>query len=597
MKSINLFLSICALFFTSCDNELTDSDLYGGGNDLSISVLTHTESKGVLSSTYLPSESQIGVCVTNTSGGNYDGHSYNNILFTANGSDASQIWTPSSAIQLSMNEGSCSAYYPYSSSVNDITKVPVSTSGQLDYLYATPVLVNAENKTATLSMKHALSVVRFAVKKGTYYGSGKLTSVSVKSSALGTTATLNAKTGALSNVAGKNSAISVSKSITLNSAVQYINVIVIPTESTADLMLSVKIDGVSYSKVISNSLVAKANCNTYTLTVNKGELALSGMKIGNWSYNDSGSLVISANGNTITFDGDYDKIALNNRIVGDTVIIKALSVLDDCLPVPITTSSGTIMQRYEGNMLSISLFDIDTDLQLTFKGVLSPPEAIAEDFSQLHQTGVFAIRHDMKPALSSEANETCIGVCLYFNLIYSGGCLMIEKYEHANLSYKVATLNKYSNNSFCWGGYGTDQEDIPSYPEVEGATHDWFGQSNTETLKTIMSGGEGDNENKYPTIGCLVNEFIKSDYFENLGFDDWYVPAAAQLQRIAADVSTINETLSAMGGTPLSTSTMYWSSSEYDSQNGWSIYTMYNGAYSSRSKSAPASLRLVRSLD
>lgn len=264
-----------------------------GGNFLSISVVTNAVTKDLITSNYLPTNSTIGVFVTNTSGGDYDGHSYNNILFTANGSDANQTWNEAS-IELSMNEGKCYAYYPYSSSVTDVTKIPVSTTGQVDYMYATPVAVNAMNKNAALKMNHALSAVRFMIKKGIYAGTEQVTAVSVKSSTLGTSGTLNAKTGEVTGVSGTGAEISVSKSLALNEVTQDVDVIVVPTEAAADLTLSVTLDGETYSTVVSGAALTKANCNKYTLTVNAGELALSGIEIGDWGYDDSGAPTITA---------------------------------------------------------------------------------------------------------------------------------------------------------------------------------------------------------------------------------------------------------------------------------------------------------------
>lgn len=115
-----------------------------------------------------------------------------------------------------MTEGTCYAYYPYSSSASYVASIPVSTTNQDDYLYATAKTVNAANKSATLTMQHALAAVRLMIKKGDYSGTGELTGVSVQSSALGTLGSLNAKTDEISDVQGKNTPISMSKSLTLS---------------------------------------------------------------------------------------------------------------------------------------------------------------------------------------------------------------------------------------------------------------------------------------------------------------------------------------------------------------------------------------------
>ena len=117
-------------------------------------------------------------------------------------------------------------------------------------------------------------------------------------------------TGEVTGVSGTGSEISVSKSLTLSDVTQDVDVIVVPTGSAADLTLSVTLDGKTYSTVVSGAAVTKANCNKYTLTVNAGELALSGVEIGDWGYNDSGAPTIAAGSYKVTFAGNYSDILL-----------------------------------------------------------------------------------------------------------------------------------------------------------------------------------------------------------------------------------------------------------------------------------------------
>ena len=523
--------------------------------------------------------------MTNTSGGDYDGHSYNNIPFTANGSDASQTWNGSS-IALSMNEGKCYAYYPYSSSVTDMTSIPVSTSGQDDYMYATAVTVNANNTTASLKMKHALSAVRFMIKKGTYAGTGQVTAVSVKSSALGTSGTLNAVTGEVTSVSGKGSTISVSKSLKLSTSTQDVDVIVVPTGSAADLTLSVTLDGKTYSTVVSGAAVTKANCNKYTLTVNAGELELSGIGIGDWGYNDSGAPTITAGSYKVTFAGNYSDIAFGNTVSGSTVTIKAINY-DGYKVKEVSASSGaTLTQSVSGNTQLITLSNITSNVTVTFNGVVGPPAAIADDWSNLAD-GIYAVRPDLRPAnivKDYENNSVCIGIGLVNAA--SSQKLMIEKYEAANSSYATAASGKSSTERFYWGGYGTDQS-IANYDVLT----DYNGKANSEVLKAVTTGGE--NYTSYATIGAVLNQF-NSTSSENQGYTDWYIPACGQLYLIYQNISNINSALSVIAGTQL-TATRYWSSSEFSSVYAWGV-ELDNGDVQEYSKSGPKRIRLVRDL-
>lgn len=216
MKSLSYLMCLVSGLLLSCQDalQLLENPSSTGMNALSISVTTdHTATKGLIEDDYLPDESTIGISVTSSTGGDYDGNSYKNILYTATGTGAEQTWS-GTAITLSMNEGTCYAYYPYNAEVSDITAVPVSTSGQVDYMVATPVTVSALNKSAELGMKHALSAVRFMIKNGSYAGTGKVTAVSVSSASVGTSGSLNVKTGEVTAVTGTGTAIGIDTDIT-----------------------------------------------------------------------------------------------------------------------------------------------------------------------------------------------------------------------------------------------------------------------------------------------------------------------------------------------------------------------------------------------
>ena len=97
--------AIASLLMASCSNELEvpQNEAGGGNSELSINVVTDNyESKGLVTDSYLPASSEIGVTVLNTSGGYYDGTEYNNIKFTSSGTSTSQTWAGSSTVKLSM---------------------------------------------------------------------------------------------------------------------------------------------------------------------------------------------------------------------------------------------------------------------------------------------------------------------------------------------------------------------------------------------------------------------------------------------------------------------------------------------------------------
>lgn len=74
------------------------------------------------------------------------------------------------------------AYYPYSASNTDPTKIPVDINTQTDFLYSgNYVPASFTTHTVTLNMKHAQAMVAFNVKKSGYSGEGHITSIKLVS--------------------------------------------------------------------------------------------------------------------------------------------------------------------------------------------------------------------------------------------------------------------------------------------------------------------------------------------------------------------------------------------------------------------------------
>lgn len=214
-------------------------------------------------------------------------------------------------------------------------------------------------------------------------------------------------------------------------------------------------------------------------------------------------------------------------------------------------------------------------------------------------------------------SSDCIGVVLNAQ----GKRFMIEKYEHLNESYVTAGSGKNSTYAFYWGGYGTDQTGITNYDKVDGsngsgylksesgsyngtpnlsanviawtngALSDWKGKANSNVLKGVTTGGG--SYTSYATIGHVLNTFLAG--VDAKGYDDWYIPSCGQLSLICMHLTSVNNALSAIGGQQFNTSALYWSSSEYSSNYGWSVY-FGTGGVSGSDKSLRYRVRFVRDI-
>ena len=532
-------------------------------------------------------------------------------------------------MKLSATEGYCYAYYPYSSSASTITSIPV-TAGGTDYLYATKVSVNDKSKTASLTMKQAWSAIRFALKKGTYAGTGKVTAVSVTSAALGSSGTLNATTGAVT-AANKGTAVSQTTSLTLNGNAQNVDVVMVPSGSAGTITLSVTIDGKAYSTTVNSTTIAQGSCYTYTITVNAGNLALSGVKVGAWGYNSAGNPTITAAGYTVTFAGNYSDIAFGNSVSGNTVTIKAINY-DGYKVKEVSASSGaTLTQSVTGYTRVITLTNITSNVTVTFNGVLTSPAAIADTWEGLPD-GIYWVRFDLKPAavdneavLPQSFRDQIIGVALINTA--KNQRLMIEKYENANNAESTTIytnaaqrLGSSETDRFSWGGYGTDQSGVTTYTAVgagssdrygylyldgsglninpstwtTGALSDFSGKSNSNVIKNLTTNGSSSSTTA--PMSYLLNAFNASTCPQsvNKGYTDWYIPSCGQLGLIWLNLTAINNALAIIGGTPF-TEWKYQSSSENSSVLCW-LVSLSNGLVNLDSKSTFYRVRLVRDL-
>lgn len=703
-------MTVVNVTFTACTSEQEEQmlDLSSSQNMLKLNVNTAeiTASRALIESTYLPDKSEIGVTLLASNGNSYDGKSYTNIKFAAAGTEESQKWTGSNNILLSATAGDVYAYYPYSSSVTDITKIPVETESQTDYMYATKVSdVYDGDPNADITMNHALAAIRFALKKGTYTGTGTITSVSVKSSAVATGASMNSKDGSLSSFTGSNTEISVTKGISLTTSEQNADVIVVPTGTSAALTLKVVIDGKNYSVTTDALSLSKGNIYKYTITVNSTSLDLSGVTVGDWGYNNSGNPVIDL-GYKVTIAGDMSEIALANTVSNSTLTIKAVPfthgknvnevtyegtasvsqsidgesgirtitvsglqsnvtvkfagtsylltmngdqsgmtvsksvATDGTVTITATpTVEGTLVSEVEGSGdgTMTQTLNEDTGVRtivvknqtgpytVTFKGTEEKVDGIKPSEAS---NGVYAVNASGYLVPVDEADNTCIGVALIVNDAPIPQRIMIEKNGEKNTtSIKAAyTADGATNTSytyFYWGMYGSDISGITNYtgtgggftdsgnylPNEDGGyssssyqmsgdyttwtsgmVSDFNGKANTAK---IQAASDTDSYTTYANMGTYCTKFNATST-ENQGYTDWYIPAGGQLALMYMHMTSINTTLTKIGGTTL-TSGDYWSSSEYSSDFGWGV-VFSGGRVDGYLKHANRRVRFVRDL-
>ena len=198
--------ALMAVALTGCSNEEQLSGTADARTPLAISVTNAglTKVGGVVTGSQFGDGASLGLFLTKEDGSSAYDTPYNNVKYTSSTSGSNQVWTATpDPILLTGTKAKVYAYYPYNSTYNDITSIPIDVTQNQDVMWATPYsgAYNA-SPTATLPMNHALSVIRFSLSKGDYTGTGNITSITIKGDCMAKTGTLNAKDGTVTPTDG-----------------------------------------------------------------------------------------------------------------------------------------------------------------------------------------------------------------------------------------------------------------------------------------------------------------------------------------------------------------------------------------------------------
>lgn len=220
MKSNIFYLAAATVLSCACTNQMEELSTSKEDSSLKISTsifdAASRSQDGFVSKTQFKSGDAMGLFLYKETWGS----AYVGIEKQNNQSTFGEGWNQDTPYYLNADKAHVWAYYPYSSSVTDGKKIPVSIEGNnanIDYMYGrTKQPVSVLNTVAEIPMQHAMSQFVIRMKPSPDYvnsGStpGKLTNVVLKtksgSSTLYKSGELDITTG---NITGKTSAQSIS---------------------------------------------------------------------------------------------------------------------------------------------------------------------------------------------------------------------------------------------------------------------------------------------------------------------------------------------------------------------------------------------------
>ncbi len=142
-----------------------------------------------------------------------------------------------------------------------------------------------------------------------------------------------------------------------------------------------------------------------------------------------------------------------------------------------------------------------------------------------------------------------------------------------DVNRKLAIDLEVSSYTLQWASSSKDISGLTNYTSESAAKGDYNGKSNTSI---IIEHGDLYGYETPAADYCYNNRTAGTKK------GDWYLPAQGELQLIYNNKTTLNNSLSKVGGKPL-IADVHWSSSEYNGNSIWQL-SLYNGYYFGNSK-------------
>ena len=321
MKSILFLLGASLLLLTSCSTEMDsslDNSIVEENAPLNINVI-NASTKAGSSGSLLPNNSEIGVFVTKSDGSDYHSNPpYTNIKYTGTGDTYANTWTvdPSTPVYLNFENATAYAYYPRLSSGVSLTSIPINNDGT-DWMFSTPVEeLNILNATANFSMQHAMSIIRVTIERLTEADDGSITQVTIDGNGWARSASLNLKTGTMSNFKGIGEQLVETNIGSLSAMNLTYDHMILPTGNTTNLTFTVTYDSKIYTSTISDITFLTNKVYNYKLSVGHNEaLLINPVSVTDWDRSFSADLDYSTYNPIISwgeaklFDGVYGILA------------------------------------------------------------------------------------------------------------------------------------------------------------------------------------------------------------------------------------------------------------------------------------------------
>jgi hypothetical protein len=290
-KKINFGLLLFVIMLSACSSGSGGgSDDGGGSKSASLAITTNIYTRAVMTS--FSSGNKMNLFVKNI--GNPTATDYKE---NVSASFSNSSWSISPNVELKADKSAyIYAFYPYSASNTNASAIPVDLSSQTDYLYSgSAVSVNASSPSASLTMKHAMSMLAFNISNQSYTGTGNLTAITISGDAVYTAGTLNVESGTITGTTKGDYQFSKNKTI-------------VAAGWTSDLPQAFCIPFKSTGKNVSVTMTIDSK--TYSFFIPSMEVSMGMKYIFHIALTDNGLTIIPNKTETISLNKEDDSMSL-----------------------------------------------------------------------------------------------------------------------------------------------------------------------------------------------------------------------------------------------------------------------------------------------
>jgi hypothetical protein len=232
--------------------------------------------------------------------------------------------------------------------------------------------LTADNRHASIHLRHALGAVRVCTRRGTYDGVGKISSLGVGGDA-------TASSGQFDVTQGKFSSLSVGSTIYPTTTFQLSeepnvqDILLIPTGEPGSLTIKMTVDNVFLETKVPDFLLEAGKISQVNVSVDWGKLRVTGVTIQQWYNYERGTASVPTD-HRVSLEGNQEGISIGTVIGNDgSVTVTAVPYISKDAKVNPVTFKGeaTFSQQMNEStgVRTINIQDIQSGVTVTFDGV------------------------------------------------------------------------------------------------------------------------------------------------------------------------------------------------------------------------------------